>query len=181
MCSQAHTIARKSGARRVEARSDAAPTADPYRTCQLFCRRASGPARIPVLSKEAATMSRRLASLALGVLVVGSIGALLRAQAGPAAPARPISFARDVEPILDRSCRSCHGDTMQMGKLDLRTRDSAMRGGAHGPVLVPSSADASRPYRMVAGLEQPAMPMQGTLTPADVATLKAWIDQGARC
>src|SRR5690349_16865896 len=124
-------------------------------------------------------MPRRLASLGLGVLVVGSIGALLRAQATPAAPARSVSFARDVEPILERSCRSCHGDAMQMGKLDLRTRESAMRGGAHGPVLVPSSADQSRLYRMVAGLELPAMPMSGALTPDEIATFKAWIDQGA--
>jgi len=124
-------------------------------------------------------MPRRLASLAISVLVVGSIGALLRAQAGSAAPAQPVSFARDVEPILERSCRSCHGEAMQMGKLDLRTRESAMRGGAHGPVVVPSSADQSRLYRMVVGLELPAMPLSGSLTPDDVATLKAWIDQGA--
>jgi len=125
-------------------------------------------------------MPRRLASLALGMLLVSAIGALLRAQATPAPPAGSVSFARDVEPIFERSCLSCHGDAMQMGKLDLRTRESALRGGAHGPVLVPANAEQSRLYRMVAGLEQPSMPMQGTLTPGDVATLKAWIDQGAR-
>ena len=36
-------------------------------------------------------------------------------------------------------------------------------------------------YRHVAGLEQPAMPMQGTaLTAAEIATLKQWIDDGAK-
>jgi hypothetical protein len=60
-------------------------------------------------------MRRRFASIALGALVVGSIGALLRAQAVPTA-ARTVSFARDVEPILEHSCLSCHGDTMQLGR-----------------------------------------------------------------
>ena len=125
-------------------------------------------------------MPRRLASTALGLLLVCSIGALLRAQAGLAPPAPSVSFAKDVQPILERSCLSCHGEAMQMGQLDLRTRESAMRGGAHGPVLLPSNAEQSRLYRMVAGLEQPSMPMNGTLDARDVATLKAWIDQGAR-
>ena len=41
-------------------------------------------------------------------------------------------------------------------------------------------AGGSRLYRRVAGLEQPAMPVQGDpLTAAQLATLKNWIDQGA--
>jgi hypothetical protein len=125
-------------------------------------------------------MRGRLRPIALIVGGVGWMAVLLSGQSPPVAPAAAISFARDVEPILDRSCRSCHGDAMQMGNLDLRTRESLMRGGAHGPVLTPASAEQSRLYRMVAGLEPPAMPMSGPLSATDVATIKAWIDQGAR-
>jgi uncharacterized protein DUF1553/uncharacterized protein DUF1549/cytochrome c len=125
-------------------------------------------------------MPRRLVSAALGLLVVGSIGALVRAQAGLAPPAQPVSFANDVAPILERSCLSCHGETMQMGKLDLRTRDAALRGGTSGSDLVPNDADASRLYRRIAGLEKPPMPAQGAaLTAAEVVTIKHWIDEGA--
>ena len=124
-------------------------------------------------------MRDRLRSIALTFVGVGSMAALLAGQAASPAPAT-VSFARDVDPIFERSCRSCHGDAMQMGNLDLRTRESAMRGGAHGPVLTPANAEQSRLYRMVAGLELPAMPMSGSLSAQDVATLKAWIDQGAR-
>jgi hypothetical protein len=116
-------------------------------------------------------------SIALAFVGVGSMAVLL---SGQSAPATARSFAKDVDPILERSCRSCHGDAMQMGNLDLRTRESAMRGGAHGPVLTPANAEQSRLYRMVAGLELPAMPMSGSLSTEDIATLKAWIDQGAR-
>ena len=125
-------------------------------------------------------MHGRLTSIAFALLVVGSIAALLSAQAAVISPAVSVSFAKDVDPILERNCRSCHGETVQMGNLDLRTRESALRGGARGPVLVPASAERSRLYRMVAGFDAPSMPMSGSLKAEDVATLKAWIDQGAR-
>src|SRR5262245_31970661 len=125
-------------------------------------------------------MRRRLGSAVLGALLVTSVGVLVRAQATPAPSAQTASFASDVAPILERSCLSCHGDTMQMGKLDLRTREAALRGGTRGSDLVPHDAEASRLYRRIAGLEKPAMPAQGgPLTAAQIATIKQWIDEGA--
>jgi Protein of unknown function (DUF1553)/Protein of unknown function (DUF1549)/Planctomycete cytochrome C len=125
-------------------------------------------------------MHRRPRPIALALLLLGSPAALLSAQTAGAPPAAPISFATDVDPMLERSCRSCHGDAAQLGKLDLSTRESALRGGARGSDLVPGNAEASRLYRRVAGLEQPAMPAQGTpLTAQEVASLKRWIDEGA--
>jgi Protein of unknown function (DUF1553)/Protein of unknown function (DUF1549) len=46
-------------------------------------------------------------------------------------------------------------------------------------VLVPGDSQKSRLYRLVAGLDKPAMPMGGTLTPQQVETIRLWIDQGA--
>jgi len=123
-------------------------------------------------------MRRRLVPAALGALLV-TIGVLVHAQVTAPSPAPPVSFASDVAPILERSCVSCHGET-PMGKLDLRTREAALRGGTRGSDLVPRDADASRLYRRIAGLEKPAMPAQGgALTPAQIATIKQWIDEGA--
>ena len=93
----------------------------------------------------------------------------------------PVSFARDVQPLFEGSCASCHGDTAQLSRFDLRTRESALRGGARGSDIVPGNADGSRLYRRIAGLEQPSMPAQGTpLTAAQVAVVKQWIDEGAK-
>jgi hypothetical protein len=93
----------------------------------------------------------------------------------------PVTFARDIQPIMERSCWTCHGASMQLSKLDLRTRESALRGGAHGPALVPGKADESRMYRAVAHLDAIKMPMQGEkLKPEEIAAFKTWIDQGAR-
>jgi hypothetical protein len=57
-----------------------------------------------------------------------------------------------------------------------------LKGGEKGPAVVPGNAEASRLYRRVAGLEQPAMPMAPlpSLNAQEVAVLKSWIDQGAK-
>jgi hypothetical protein len=120
-------------------------------------------------------------SIALAFVVVSAIATLLSAQAIPAPPAAGVSFATDIEPILERNCRSCHGETQQAGRLDLRTRESALRGGARGSDLVPGNAEQSRLYRRIAGLELPSMPAKGaSLTAAEIAAVKHWIDGGAK-
>src|SRR4051812_40531155 len=126
-------------------------------------------------------MQGRFSTVALALFAVGSVAVLLSAQAVPVSRPAPVSFANDIDPILERSCRSCHGETAPMGKLDLSTRESLLRGGTRGADLVPGKAAESRLYRRVAGLEQPAMPAKGApLTPAEIGALKQWIDEGAR-
>ena len=92
---------------------------------------------------------------------------------------RKISFGSDIQPILQSNCAKCHGSAMQLSKLDLSSRDSALRGGEHGLVLLPGNAAKSRIYRMVAGLEKPAMPLGGKLTMEQVENIRLWIEQGA--
>ncbi|PYQ80269.1 MAG: hypothetical protein DMG01_06830, partial [Acidobacteria bacterium] len=95
------------------------------------------------------------------------------------APTAPISFVKDVRPIFQTSCESCHGDA-QVSGFDLRTSESALKGGDHGGDIVPGSADQSRLYRRIAGLEQPSMPKEGAaLTAQQISLIKTWIDQGA--
>jgi hypothetical protein len=125
-------------------------------------------------------MPGRFTSIALAFLAVGSMTALLSGQAVRTSPAPLVSFANDVDPILERNCRPCHGETVQMGKFDLRTRESALRGGVRGSDIIPGDAEGSRLYRRVAGLERPPMPAQGTpLTAEQAAVVKQWIDEGA--
>ena len=126
-------------------------------------------------------MRRRVMSIALAFLVAGWIRALLSAQTGSPAPAAPVSFARDVQPILEDNCVSCHGETMRMGRFDLRSRESALAGGSRGSDIIPGDADGSRLFRRIAGLEQPTMPAQGApLTASQISAIKQWIDEGAK-
>src|SRR5918994_846652 len=127
------------------------------------------------------SMRRTIPSIIL-VTVTSGLLAALSAQAPVARPAAPteVTFARDIQPILERSCVSCHSADLKLADLDLSTRDAALKGGEHGAVIVPGSADRSKLYRMVAGLDEPAMPMQGDpLTKTEIAALQTWIDRGA--
>jgi hypothetical protein len=126
-------------------------------------------------------MERRVPSVILTTVATGCLAALLSAQAPPTAtPPAAIVFSRDIQPILEKSCSNCHSADLKLAELDLSTRDAAMKGGQHGAVIVPGSAERSKLYRQVAGLDAPSMPMEGeALKPAEVAAIKTWIDQGA--
>jgi mono/diheme cytochrome c family protein len=125
---------------------------------------------------------RRLLSIGLPTVWAASLVALLSAQAPaqPTAQSAPVSFSKDILPVFSASCLTCHGADLQLSKLDLRTRESALKGGTHGPALVPGNAEQSRLYRLVAGLEAITMPMGSPrLTPEQIGAVKTWIDQGA--
>src|SRR5205085_5760829 len=96
-----------------------------------------------------------------------------------AAADKGVSFSADIQPVLESSCWKCHGGSIQLSKLDLSTREAALKGGAKGTAIVPGKAAESRLYRFVAGLEKPSMPLDGKLTPDQISIIKDWIDQGA--
>jgi len=81
--------------------------------------------------------------------------------------------------VLAKSCLSCHGRAAMSG-LDMRTPEGVLKGGSHGPAIVPGNAEQSRLYRLVAGLDKPHMPPNGALPPAEVAAIKDWINAGAK-
>jgi hypothetical protein len=66
-----------------------------------------------------------------------------------------------------------------MAQLDLRTREGALKGGLHGPAVVPGNAADSRVYLHVSGQLGPVMPMGGTLDEDQISLLRDWINQGA--
>jgi hypothetical protein len=86
-----------------------------------------------------------------------------------------VSFDRDIGPIFEKSCVQCHGGKVAMAALDLRSRESSLR------VLVPGKpATESRLFRLIAGIDKPAMPMGGAaLSPDQVASIRKWIEGGA--
>ncbi|MDX1946267.1 MAG: PSD1 and planctomycete cytochrome C domain-containing protein [Pirellulaceae bacterium] len=93
--------------------------------------------------------------------------------------AQPLTFERDVRPILKAHCFDCHGDQEKHeGNLDLRLVRLIGQGGDSGPALVAGKATESLLVQRIAAGE---MPPEGKHLPAkDLATLKAWIDQGAK-
>ena len=119
-------------------------------------------------------VARRFARLGLAAICAMGQTAVAEAQTGP------VTFTDHIRPIMERSCWNCHGAAAQLSDLDLRTREGALEGGSRGPALVPGRAEDSRLFRMVAGLDQPAMPMSGdALTAGELEAVRAWIDGGA--
>jgi mono/diheme cytochrome c family protein len=105
---------------------------------------------------------------------------LLSAFAAQSQTVSNVSFAHDVAPLLAEKCVQCHGQASTMSDLDLRTPAGLAKGGQHGAVVVPGKAPESLLYRRLTGAIQPQMPFGGRLTDAQIATVKAWIEQGAR-
>jgi hypothetical protein len=84
-------------------------------------------------------------------------------------------FARDVQPILNRSCVSCHGAKAQLGSLRLDSRKAAAKSIQAG------NPEDSTLYQRVAGIgDQARMPMGGKpLPPHEIELIKKWIAEGA--
>lgn len=93
-----------------------------------------------------------------------------------------VSFVNDVQPILREHCYECHAGTTLEGGLNLGIRTQAMQGGDSGPVIVPQDAANSLLLQLVSGQhEDRLMPPEGNarLTAQQIATLQAWVTQGA--
>ncbi len=83
--------------------------------------------------------------------------------------------------ILREKCLACHGESSAMSGLVLTTRENLLKGGLHGPAIVPGKAAESLLYKAVSGsgevLRMP--PVGGGLPAADIAVIKEWLDAGA--
>lgn len=93
----------------------------------------------------------------------------------------PADYLRDVHPVLAAKCFSCHSGDKRFANLSLATYRDVLRGGRTGKVVNPGSSGDSLLVHRVLGDGVPIMPPAGEkLTPAEIARLRAWIDQGAR-
>ena len=106
------------------------------------------------------------------------------ARAAHAVPKSDATFYESkVRPILEDHCFDCHGEDKQKNKLRLDTAVGILRGGESGePLLVRGvSAESYIIKRVTSANAKEVMPPKGErLTAEQVATLKAWIDAGAK-
>jgi hypothetical protein len=95
-----------------------------------------------------------------------------------------VDFSRDVQPLLRRSCWSCHGEEAEEGGLRLDVRKRALEGGDGGRVIEPGRGVQSRLIAVVKGADEDIgiMPPEGEGTPLsaeEITRLQRWIDSGA--
>lgn len=99
-----------------------------------------------------------------------------------AAAGDDVDFADQIESILSGRCLKCHGPKKRRGELLLTSRLDALEGGESGePAFVPGSASESLLIEKVTSTDpDDRMPSKGDpLSDEEIASLTAWIDQGA--
>jgi len=94
---------------------------------------------------------------------------------------RLVDFERQIQPIINDRCLECHSQDKRKGGLSLASYADALDGGRNGPAIRPGSATRSILIHRLTGAVEPQMPKdKDPLTPAEIALIRQWIDQGAR-
>jgi len=91
-------------------------------------------------------------------------------------------FARDVKPILDKRCSTCHGRRPK-GNYSVADYDSVMKSGDNAPVIISGDAANSTLVKMLNGVKTDAggqMPPSRPLKADQIKLIERWIDQGAQ-
>ncbi|MBI3684122.1 MAG: DUF1553 domain-containing protein [Acidobacteria bacterium] len=95
----------------------------------------------------------------------------LLAAGAPAAP--PDAVGR----LLATQCAKCHGaGSAHLSDFDISSRDSLLKGGKHGPAIVPGDASGSRLYQWIV---EGKMPPGEKLDAATTTAVGDWINAGA--
>ncbi|MCA9021662.1 MAG: DUF1549 domain-containing protein, partial [Planctomycetaceae bacterium] len=106
---------------------------------------------------------------------------LLLVSSRTSATEKKIDFQRDIAPILQSRCLSCHQDRIRQGGLALHSKVEIDKGGESGEIIDPGDPDASSlmdlitPYEGTAEMPRDAAP----LTEVEVQLFRDWIKQGA--
>lgn len=100
---------------------------------------------------------------------------------------RPVSYSKDVQPILAAHCLECHhtgGEGQKASGFSMDNYESLMKGTRYGPMIIPGDAESSNMVVLMEGRADPSIAMpHGNRKPVpkkDILTIRKWIDQGAK-
>jgi WD40 repeat protein/mono/diheme cytochrome c family protein len=137
-------------------------------------------------------MSPMLPSFLTAVLALAAAVPALGDDKAPAAapapapattPAGPVSFIKDVAPVLVQNCIACHNPKKSESKYIMTTFAQLAKGGQQGEdiTLEPGDPDASRFVELLRPDGQPRMPYkQDPLPPEKIALIERWVKEGAK-
>jgi mono/diheme cytochrome c family protein len=99
----------------------------------------------------------------------------------PLVPPDP-SYATDIQAIFNIHCLTCHGNSNPQAGYSLTTRAGALGAGSDSIAnVIAGSADSSKLFLRVMGIETPQMPMgQTPLDSVKTGTIRNWINKGAK-
>src|SRR5262245_57684522 len=125
---------------------------------------------IPANYNRTFAMSRKIK---LAICIAASLGLFAAVFDGgvvhfASAQTRRVDFRRDIEPILRANCYQCHGAKKASAQLRLDNKESAMKGGISGAIIISGNGKYSRLMKRILGEgDESRMPLGGAaLKPA---------------
>ncbi len=93
-----------------------------------------------------------------------------------------VDYGKQIKPLLEARCYSCHGALKQKGKLRLDTAALAIKGGDSGPAVVAGDPAKSELLGRVSAMGKERMPPEHEgepLTAPQIELLRKWVAAGA--
>src|SRR4030095_12984247 len=84
-------------------------------------------------------------------------------------------FETKIRPLLIARCASCHGDKVQMGGIQLTSKDGLHRSG----VVIPGDLTGSRLIQAVRQTGKIKMPPDSKLADRELKAIEQWVAEGA--
>jgi hypothetical protein len=88
-------------------------------------------------------------------------------------------FDTRIAPILSKRCLGCHNNDLNDGGISFLNRDSLLKGGSHGPAIIPGDVEESVLIQAVRQDGALKMPPGGRLSRGEIKRLVEWIKLGA--
>ena len=94
-----------------------------------------------------------------------------------------VDFKKDIKPLLESRCVSCHSSSKQKGYLNLSSLLASTKGGDSGPAIIPKNTDESLLIERISlpHDDEEIMPPKGApLNSEEIAIFKKWVENGAQ-
>ena len=121
----------------------------------------------------------------IGIGLIAGVALLGGCNKKPAEP--PVSFSKDVVPVLKKHCYECHlpGGVGQVASgLDLSTYEGIMKGTKFGAIVRPGDSTSSTISILIEGRADPSINMphgdRPPLSKEETDIIAKWINQGAK-
>ncbi len=127
-------------------------------------------------------VSKKSGHLVFFFALVGMFTYLSAQGMGGDAPAEakgPVSFSKDILPILQQRCVKCHGDNDPKGELSLTSFEGIMKGYEKGAIIKPADLASSLMLTDVLKLKMPPKKAP-KLTPEQINSISNWVMSGAK-
>jgi mono/diheme cytochrome c family protein len=133
------------------------------------------------------TLTLGVTTLTFSLLVASAADKVDISKLPTASDKKDLTFEKDIKPIFEKQCVSCHGPEKQKGKLRLDSLEAVLKGGDEGEGIIKGKSAESPLVHAIARLDEDyAMPPEkkdGTIdavSKENIGLIRAWIDQGAK-